>query len=60
MFVAVSRGGNEDDAPSGGPMDPDLIMCGVAVEENVQQALLEGGAADADASDPSSKTPLSF
>ena len=42
------------------PWTPILIMCGVAVEENVLQALLEGGAADTDASDPSSKTPLSF
>ena len=49
MFAAASRVGEEDDAPTGGPLDPAFDDVWGAVEEDVQQALLEGCGAEADA-----------
>jgi len=47
VFAAASRVGEEDDAPTGGPLDPAFDDVWGAAEEDVQQALLEGGGADA-------------
>ncbi len=49
VFAAVSRVGKKDDAPTGGPLNPAFDYVWGAVVGDVQQDLLEGGGADADA-----------